>query len=189
MRRTLPAIVTLVAALGIGIAPAASAATPGNSANAAANPTAAQATYTSETTSPLLGLGTGLGLFTITGFGGTTYTPPETTFGAGTITSPVNGNPMVSQTVQEKGGITLTKPDGSTLTIQSIRYDVTGGVVTGVVAGHGRIALYDAVRTSETTTNLTNNPEGAALMRAFLDFPLPTDNSDFGTATLTQVNG
>lgn len=183
MRRTIPAIVTLVAALGIGVAPAASAATaPGNSSNATANPAAAQATYTSTTTSPLLGLGTMLGLFTITGFGGTTYD-------SGAIVSQVSGNPLVSQIVQQQGGITLTKPDGSQLTIRSIRYDVNGAQVTGVIAGHGRVVLYDAQRVSDTETKLTNNPEGAAIMRNFLDFPLPADNSDFGTAVLSEVNG
>ncbi|MFC6705623.1 hypothetical protein [Flexivirga alba] len=42
---------------------------------------------------------------TITGFGDTTYD-------GGAIISPVNGNPMVSQFVQQNDGITLTRPDG-----------------------------------------------------------------------------
>lgn len=144
----------------------------------AAKPT----TYTSTTNSPLLSLGATLGLFSIEGFGGTSVDPATKA-----ITAEVIGNPDASGIVIQKGGITLSKTDGSSLTITNIRYDTRVGEVTGVIDGE-RVLLYTAEQTSETSATLFVAPEGGAHMRAFVNFfGLPADGSEFGTSTLDAV--
>lgn len=140
-------------------------------------------TYTSTTESPLLSLGSQLGLFTIEGFGGTTV-DPETL----AITAEVIGNVDASGKVIQKGGITLTKADGSELTIRNIKYDIDAGEVTGVIEGEGRVLLWTAEQTSETGATLYVAHEGGEVIRAFVNFlGLPADGSEFGTSTLNQV--
>jgi hypothetical protein len=76
--------------------------------------------------SPLLQLGNALGLFQITTFGGTTFDAAT-----GTLTAQVVGNPEKSQRVIQSGDLTLTKGDGTSLTIQNMHHDMKNGVVTG----------------------------------------------------------
>ncbi|KGN39551.1 hypothetical protein [Knoellia subterranea] len=141
---------------------------------------APKAKHTSTTQSPLLQLGTAVGLFTVTGFGGTEF---DTTTGA--ITSPVSNNVEASQKVIQHGGITLAKADGTSLTIESIQYDLKAGLISGVIDGE-RVTLYTSERTSDTTAKLFVHPEGGAPLREFVNFfGLPADGSEFGTASLS----
>lgn len=150
---------------------------------------AAPVTYTSTTQSPLLQVAGLLNVFTVTGIDGVTYDPAT-----GTITSPVVGNPVPSQRVIQQGGIVLEKPDGNQLEIKNIMYDVKAEVVTGVVTWtspegvvteYGRVELYTAEKTSDTTTELYTAEEGGAIMREFVNlFGLPVTGAHFGTSTL-----
>ncbi len=140
------------------------------------------ATYQSTTSSPLLALGNQLNLFTLSGSGGTTIADN------GDIVAKVVGNPDASQIVIQKGSVTMSKADGSSLTIKNIKYDVRKGEVTGVVNGD-RILLYTADRTGEHSATLYVAPEGGAVMREFVNFAgLPADGMEFGTAELNPVD-
>lgn len=148
-------------------------------ASAGSASAAPPAQRTATTVSPLLSLGNQLGLFTISTDGGTTFDAAT-----GAITATVNGNPEKSQKVIQDGSITLTKPDGASLTIKNIKYDIKAGEVTGVIDDE-RVLLYTAVQTSETTSTLYVAPEGGAILREFVNFlGLPADGSEFGTSTL-----
>lgn len=150
---------------------------------------AAPVKHTSSTTSPLLQTAELLGVFTATGIGGAEYDSAT-----GTLTSQVAGNPERSGRVIQKGGLLLEKADGSQLEIKNLVYDVEAAEVTGVVTGtdaegvvteYGRVTLYTAEQTSETTTDLYTAPEGGQIMRDFVNlFGLPADGDLFGTSTL-----
>ncbi|KGN34989.1 hypothetical protein N802_00620 [Knoellia sinensis KCTC 19936] len=168
MKRILTVMLGLLAALGLTL---------GLTTTATAAP---KAKYTSSTQSGLLQLGTTLGLFTITGFGGTEYDAAT-----GTITAPVTNNVEASQKVIQHGGITLAKADGSSLTIEAIKYDIKAGLVSGVINDE-RVNLYVAEQTSDTTATLTVHPEGGAILRQFVNlFGIPADGSVFGTSSLS----
>ncbi|CAM4122437.1 hypothetical protein [Janibacter anophelis] len=168
MRKMLALITGLLLSFGLVAASAGTA--------SAAKP----APVTSTTVSPLLTLGNQLGLFTITADGGTTFDPAT-----GAIVAEVVSNPAKSGVVVQKGSITLSKADGSSLTIKNIKYDIAKGEVTGVI-DDVRVLLYHAEQTSETSAALTVAPEGGAIMREFVNFlGLPADGADFGTATLS----
>lgn len=167
MKRIISTAFALLAAMAmtVGLVGTASAAKP--------------ATYTSTTSSPLLSLGSSLGLFSMEGFGGTTIADN------GDIVAEVIGNPDASGKVIQKGGLTLSKADGSSLTIRNIHYDIAAGEVTGVIDDE-RVLLYTAEQTSETSAKLFVAPEGGAIMREFVNFlGLPGDGSEFGTSTLS----
>lgn len=137
------------------------------------------ATQTVSIQSGLLQLGAALGLFSIEAFGGA-----EWDGATGTLTSNVNGNPEKSQRVIHNGGLTLSKADGSSLTIQNIHWDMKRDIVTGVIDGE-RVVLYTTVDTGEYAADLYVDPEGGALLRAFVNFlGLPADGSHFGTIWL-----
>ena len=167
MKRLLTTVLTILAALGlmIGLTGTASAAPP--------------TTQTSTTTSGLLKLGNDLGVFTVEGFGGTTFDAAT-----GSVNAPVIGNPEKSRWVIQRGGITLSKADGSSLSIRNIKYDTRSGLVTGVIDGE-RVALYTAEQIDETSADLYIHPEGGAILRTFVNFlGLPADGAHFGTSSL-----
>ncbi|WP_068403183.1 hypothetical protein [Kribbia dieselivorans] len=170
MKRYLSTVIAVFAALAMSLGLV--------SAATAAKPTA----YVSSTSSPLLALGVNFGLFTMEGFGGTTIDPASKTINAEVI-----GNPDASGIIISKGGLTLSKADGTSLTIKNIKYDTRRGQVTGVIEGE-RVLLYTAKPISETTSQLIVAPEGGAYMRKFVNFlGVPADGSDFGTSTLKKA--
>lgn len=100
---------------------------------------------------------------------------------------PVVGNPENGKLMQV-GGILLTKPDGTTLSVESTHLDLTTRQVSAVVNGGDRVVMYQATQVDTATVDLYFTPEGAAVLRRFVNFfGIPEDGAFFGTATTTAV--
>ena len=178
MRKLVAGTSTVILSLGLGLAtvPTATAASP----NAPGKSASAQHSYTASSTAPLIKLASDVGVFSVSASGGTTWDGA-----AGTLTSEVDGNPAAAHRIIQRGVVTLTKPDGSTMTIKNLRLDQRRNVVTAVT-DVGQVDLYDVVQASDTSWDLFMNPEGAAVLREFINLlGLPADGSPSGTITLS----
>lgn len=103
---------------------------------------------------------------------------------ADTFVFPVVGNTEATGRIFQIGGLELSKPDGSTLTISNYHLDIETLVVTAVINDEERVPVFRATRLDENTVQLAFTEEGAAIVSSFVDFlGLPNPGDVFGTAT------
>jgi hypothetical protein len=98
---------------------------------------------------------------------------------------PVVGNPE-NGTLMHAGGILLTKSNGQSLSFENTHMDLDTLEVTAVVNGGERIVIYHGEKVNTQTVFLRFSPEGAAIVRPFINFfGIPEDGGPFGWATTT----
>jgi hypothetical protein len=98
---------------------------------------------------------------------------------------PVVGNPE-NGTLMHVGGILLTKSNGQTLSFESTHMDLETLQVSAVVNGNERVVIYQGERIDGQTVFLRFTPQGAAIVRPFINFfGIPEDWGPFGWATTT----
>jgi hypothetical protein len=146
---------------------------------AVSGPVVAAPVMKGETTvsSPLLELGPLLGIVG-------TATGPARKVGNDFV-MPVVGNPE-NGTLMHVGGILLTKSNGQTLSFENTHMDLETLEVTAVVNSGERVVIYHGEKVNSQTVFLRFSPEGAAIVRPFINFfGIPEDGGPFGWATTT----